>query len=69
MSETALSRVVGGIALPPQGFGLVFMGGGAKGAYQLGVWQAPKRARDPHPGRDWRLHRLHQRRALGPRQL
>ena len=26
--------------IPPEGFGLVFMGGAAKGAYQLGVWQA-----------------------------
>jgi NTE family protein len=30
----------GGITIPEEGFGLVFMGGGAKGAYQLGVWQA-----------------------------
>lgn len=32
--------VIGDITIPEEGFGLVFMGGGAKGAYQLGVWQA-----------------------------
>jgi len=40
MTSMSAERREGNILIPPEGFGLVFMGGAAKGAYQLGVWQA-----------------------------
>ena len=40
MTSLLSERWEGDIFIPPEGFGLVFMGGAAKGAYHLGVWQA-----------------------------